>query len=109
MRDYVWQLDVEYPDGAYYENEWMGRILSPTWQPDNWIADDEYVSRFGTEQFIWPSVRRFYLSRSSAVGRANLLEYYGARVRLLRSQPLAFEEREYKHRHRTVLRVVRTA
>lgn len=97
MRDYVWQLEVEYPAEAYYEHPFMGRVLDPTWRPAAWVADDEYVSRFGSEAFVWPSVRRFYLSRSSAVRRANLLESYGAQVRLLRSQPLEFVERDYKH------------
>ena len=109
MRDYVWKLDVEYPADSYYEHEYLGEVLNPNWSPSNWDPDDEYVSRFGTEQFIWPSVRRYYLSRSCAVDRANLLEFYGAKVRLLRSQPLAFEERDYKHHHRTVLRVVKPA
>ena len=106
MRDYVWQLDVEYPAEAYYEHPFMGRILDPAWAPANWEANDEYVSRFGSEQFVWPLVRRFYLSRSTAVNRANLLESYGARVRLLRSQPLEFAERDYRHAHRTVLRSI---
>ena len=106
MRDYVWQLKVEYPAEAYYEHPYMGRTLDPSWEPANWEADDEYQDRFGTEQFIWPSVRRYYLSRSSAVDRANLLEYYGARVRLMRSQAMEFEERDYKHVHRPKLTVV---
>ena len=106
MRDYVWQLEVEYPDAAYYEHLYMGRILNPEWSPANWEADGEYVSRFGTEKFVWPSVRRFYLSRSSAVNRANLLEFYGARVRLMRSQRLEFAERPFKHVHRASLRLV---
>lgn len=97
MRDYVWQLAVEYPAEAYYEDSEM---LNPEWRPANWLADEEYESRFGTEEFIWPSVRRFYLSRSSAVDRANLLESFGAHVRLMRSQSLEFEEREFKHAHR---------
>lgn len=100
MRDYVWQLDVEYPTEAYYEHKYMGHILNPDWSPKGWDPDEEYVSRFGTERFVWPTVRRFYLSRSSAVNRANLLEFYGASVRLMRSQPLAFGERDFKHVHR---------
>lgn len=99
MHYYVWQLDVEYPEEAYYEYKYIGRTLNPNWAPRNWQADEEYISRFGTEQFVWPAVRRFYLSRSSAVDRANLLEFYGAHVRLMRSQPLEFEERGYKHAH----------
>jgi hypothetical protein len=102
MRDYVWQLEVEYPTEAYYEHPYFGRILDPKWSPPGWEASDEYSSRFQTEQFFWPTVRRFYLSRTSAVNRANLLESYGARVRLMRSQPLEFVERDYKHEHRSL-------
>lgn len=98
MRDYVWQLAVEYPAEAYYEH--APAVLDPDWKPKGWEPSEEYESRFGTEEFIWPSVRRFYLSRSSAVDRANLLESFGAHVRLMRSQSLEFEEREFKHAHR---------
>lgn len=100
MKDYVWQLAVEYPAEAYYEH--ASQVLDPDWKPKGWEPNEEYESRFGTEQFIWPAVRRFYLSRSSAVNRANLLESYGARARLMRSQLLEFEERDYKHAHRTL-------
>lgn len=106
MPDYVWRLDVKYPEEAYCEHKYMGRILNPRWSPANWAPDSDYISHFGTEQFVWPVVRRFYLSRTSAVNRANLLEFYGARVRLMRSQPLDFSEREYLHVHRP-LRVLR--
>ena len=99
MPDYVWSLDVTYPDDAYYENPWTGHDLNPDWEPPNWTPDDEYLNRFKTERFIWPVVRRFYLSRSSAVNRANLMEFYGCRVRLLRSQPIELEERDFKHVH----------
>lgn len=99
MRDYVWQLDVEYPKDAYYDHPFLGHILDPDWKPKGWEPDGEYESRFGTEQFIWPVVRRFYVTRSVAVNRANLLESFGARVRLMRSQALEFDERPYKHAH----------
>lgn len=84
MNEFVWKLEVEYPEG-------------PNYAPPNWEPDDEYIDRFGTDQFWWPTVRRCYLSRSAAVNRANLLESYGARVRLFRSQPLTFEERNFQH------------
>lgn len=100
MPDYVWALEVTYPEDAYHEHPWAGRQLNPEWTPNGWDPDAEYEARFGTEDFIWPAVRRFYLSRSSAVNRANLLEFYGASVRLLRSQPLEFAERNFKHVHR---------
>lgn len=106
MSDYVWQLDVTYPEGSYREHPLFGQLMDCSWQPPGWEPDEDYISQFGTGRFVWPAVRRFYLSRSSAVKRANLLESYGARVRLMRSQALEFEERPFKHAHRANLRVV---
>lgn len=100
--NHIWRLDVTYPESAYREHEWRGRELDPNWEPRNWEPDDDYVRLFKTEQFVWPAVRKYYLSRSSAVDRANLLEFYGARVRLLRSLPIEFEERDFKHAHRNL-------
>ena len=99
MPDQIWKLDVAYPESAYHDHEWMGHQLNPDWEPRNWTPSEEYIAQFKTERFIWPAVRRFYLSRSSAVDRANLLEFYGCKVQLLRSRPIEFEERSYKHRH----------
>jgi hypothetical protein len=89
---YVWKLDVEYPERAHYRG----------WEPKDWHPTDEYLHQFKTDEFIWPSVQRFYASRSSAVNRANLLESYGAKVRLLRSAPLTFEERPFKRPLRVI-------
>ncbi|WVX88111.1 hypothetical protein SEA_LITNINMCQUEEN_54 [Gordonia phage LitninMcQueen] len=105
-RDYVWTLRVDYPAEAMQDHPLFGEMLDPDWRPAGWEPSDEYVNQFGTEDFVWPKVRRFYLSRSTAVSRAVLLERFGATVRLLRSQPLEFEERDFK-RPRTSLRVVR--
>jgi hypothetical protein len=89
---YVWKLDVEYPEGAHYGG----------WAPEGWHPDDEYLHRFATDEFIWPSVKSVYASRSGAVDRANLLESYGAKVRLLCSAPLTFEERPFKRPLRVI-------
>lgn len=88
MTFHIWALSVSYPDGSD----------EPGWAPPGWQPDSDYVTRFHTAEFYWPSVRSAYLSRSSAVRRANLLEKYGAAVRLLRAEP-KFEEREYRHEH----------
>lgn len=98
MKDYIWKLDVEYPESALHPEgvQFFGGTLKSDWAPRGWTPDDEYIIRFGTERFIWPAVRRFYLSRSSAVDRALLLEHYGCRVRLLRSRAIEFEERNFK-------------
>ncbi|RDI32401.1 hypothetical protein DEU38_103134 [Rhodococcus sp. AG1013] len=96
--DYVWKLNVEYPLDALHPDDapWFAGHLRSDWAPPGWDPDGEYIDRFKTERFIWPSVRKFYLSRSAAVDRALLLEHYDAKVRLLRSVPLTFEERPFK-------------
>ena len=103
--DYVWRLDVEYPADALYGDDaapWYAGCLRADWAPKGWDPSGEYIDRFKTERFIWPTVRKFYLSRSAAVDRAHLLESYGARVRLLRSAPLMFEERPFKRQLRVI-------
>lgn len=105
MKDYVWKLAVEYPSDAVHPDDagpWFAGRPRGDWQSAGWSPDDEYIERFKTDRFIWPTVRKFYLSRSSAVNRANLLEFYGAKVRLLRSAPLVFEERNFKRPLRLV-------
>lgn len=102
--DYVWKLDVEYPEDALHPegSGWFSGQLRADWQPAGWDPDSDYIERFQTERFIWPAVRRFYLSRSAAVDRALLLEFYGAKVRLFRSLPLRFEERQFKRPLRVI-------
>ncbi|MDF3308764.1 hypothetical protein P3H15_27475 [Rhodococcus sp. T2V] len=98
-KDYIWKLDVEYPaDALHGLDSPFGLVgnLRSDWAPRGWEPDDEYIDRFKTERFVWPAVRKYYLSRSCAVDRANLLEHYGAKVRLLRSMPIKFEERNFK-------------
>ncbi|MFC9768875.1 hypothetical protein [Rhodococcus jostii] len=103
--DPVWKLVVDYPPGAVHPDDapaYLAGGLRSDWAPPGWDPDEEYLERFKTDRFIWPVVRKYYLSRSSAVGRALLLEYYGAKVRLLRSMPLKFEERNFKRPLRLV-------
>lgn len=106
MNGYVWKLDVEYPEDALFpegmEPSWFAGSKRADWTPKGWDPDEEYIERFGTDRFIWPSVRRFYLSRSAAVDRALLLEHYGAKVRLLRSVPIVFEERQFRRPLRVI-------
>lgn len=103
--DYVWKLIVEYPREAVHPDDapaWFAGALRADWMPPGWDPHTEYIERFKTERFIWPTVRKFYLSRSAAVDRANLLERFGAKVKLLRSAPLEFEERTFKRPLRLV-------
>lgn len=99
MNDYVWKLEVEYPEGSHHPEDadiWLAGRSRADWTPKGWDPDEEYIDRFGTDRFIWPTVRRFYLSRSAAVERALLLEHYGAKVRLFRSKPIEFQERYFR-------------
>ena len=103
--EYVWKLDVEYPAEAFHPDdapEYLAGQLRGDWAPANWHPDDEYLARFKTDLFVWPVVKRYYVHRSTAVDRANLLEGYGAKVRLLRSAPMEFEERPYKRPLRVI-------
>lgn len=91
MNEYVWKLDVEYPEGSQDD---MGYFVDD-WQPGGW--DPEHgLLKYGSEEFVWPKVRKIYQSRSAAVERALLLESYGAKVRLLRSEPLELRERYFR-------------
>lgn len=105
MSDYLYRVVIiEYPKGALIPSSYDSDTLyeDPEWEPEGWEPDDEYLERFQTTRFIWPSVRRVYLSRTAAVDRALLLEHYGAKVRLLRSKPLEFEERSFRRPLRVI-------
>lgn len=98
MNQYVWALSVEYPDAAYRQDERDRELfgdLDPNWKPEDWNPDEDYLERYGDDDFRWPKVERIYRSRDAAVRRAQLLERYGAIVKLLRSAPLTFEERTF--------------
>lgn len=99
MPEYVWKLDVEYPADSLYpddvEPEWLAGRRRYDWEPEGWEADEEYIHRYGTDEFFWPKVERVYRTRDTAVRRAQLLEKYGATVHLLRSKPLEWEERTF--------------
>lgn len=73
---FVYRLDVEIPEGS----DRYG------WRPENWepeVYDGEEW------EFTWPR-RRNYLSQTSADRRAQLLRSWGAKVEVLRSQPVEF-------------------
>lgn len=91
MREYVWKLDVEYPEGAQDDD---GRFVDD-WEPEGWDPSPQYVEQYRTREFYWPKIERIYRTRDAAVRRAQLLERYGATVHLLRSRPLAWEERAF--------------
>lgn len=66
-KTYVWTLDVEYPEEPIL-NDWDEAFSGP---------------------FKWPRNRKF-LSEKSAYYRAYLFEHHGAKVTVIRSEPVVF-------------------
>ncbi|WP_172121451.1 hypothetical protein [Actinomyces faecalis] len=48
------------------------------WEPEGWEPDADYLRTYPDGFFRWPSTRRLYRSRSGALGRAHLIQSYGA-------------------------------
>jgi len=66
------------------EDDVLGDIYeaSDTWEPEGWGA--YCIGRWGEfRKFFWPSTRTIYRSRAAAQGRADLIESFGARARVL--------------------------
>lgn len=89
---YVYRLAVVYPPTSHYEAEGEWDL---DWQPENWnppyydMSDPE-----ADDSFRWPRANRRYLSRKEAERRAALLESYGAKVAIERSQPVVWADLE---------------
>lgn len=64
----------------------------PGWAPPGWRPTGNYVSMLGTEQFVWPTDRREYRSRSTAKKRADLLKSFGATVVIERSSRIQWPD-----------------
>ena len=83
------------PEGAliFYtdDGEEFGDI-DPDWEPEFWNPDEEYVSRFGSRKFFWPSTKYEYRSQSSARSRARLIESFGATTEIVRSSLITWPE-----------------
>jgi hypothetical protein len=78
---YVYRLDVTYPEGSHDDD----------WAPEGWEPEPVMEAETGAwyePPFRWPAVGRLYLSRSAASRRADLLRSYGARVEVVRSEPV---------------------
>lgn len=76
---YVYRLDIVYPKGSREYG----------WEPETWQrspnADPDY-----DPSFRWPR-ERLYLSRSGADQRAMVFRHYGAKVTVVRSQPVEWD------------------
>lgn len=62
-----------------------------TWAPEGWEPDAAYLRTYPDGLFRWPSTRRLYRSRSAALDRAHLIEFYGATC-VVESADLKWEE-----------------
>ena len=82
----VYRLVITYPEGSHV----------PGWRPACW-DDPRFLATLTTRQrreckrarFQWPR-ERLFLSSSGAYGRAAVLRWYGARVEILASDPVAW-------------------
>ncbi|MEU9516826.1 hypothetical protein [Micromonospora sp. NPDC048169] len=98
MKHYLYRVQiVEYPEGALLENpHYPGHLIeNPGWQPEGWAPDEEWVERYGRHtgrDFYWPSTRREWRSRSSAMKRKQLIESYGAKAIIQRSAEIVWPE-----------------
>lgn len=62
-----------------------------TWAPEGWEPDAAYLRTYPDGLFRWPSTRHLYRSRSAALDRAHLIEFYGATC-VVESADLKWEE-----------------
>ena len=93
---YLYRVVItKFPEGALFfytdDGEEFGDI-DPEWEPENWNPDEEYISRFGSRKFFWPSTKYEYRSQSSARSRARLIESFGATTEIVRSSLITWPE-----------------
>ena len=80
-----------YPDGALKECPFEGTVIDPAWQPAGWEPDEQYVADLKTTRFVWPSTKHMYWTKQAALGRAALVEKYGATAVVERTPPIQWE------------------
>lgn len=91
MKHYLYRVVItEYPAGGQPKYDTFPQ--DPDWKPAGWIADDEWIERFNTTDFFWPSTKHDYKSRSGAKARAELIESYGAKTVIQRSNQITWPE-----------------
>jgi hypothetical protein len=99
MTDYLYRVRItDYPEGAVESDghpDDEGMVPVPGWAPPGWKPVGNYVQILGTEQFIWPTTKADYRSRSTAKKRAQLLESFGATVVIERSSRITWPLESY--------------
>ncbi|BBX25398.1 hypothetical protein A5792_19865 [Mycolicibacterium peregrinum] len=100
MTDHLYRVRViAFPEGSTKTVNYPGdeepdhRVPVPGWTPPGWKPEGDYIRLVGTAQFVWPSTRQVYRSRSTAKRRAELLESLGATVVIERSNKIVWPER----------------
>lgn len=93
MKHYLYRVQItEYPAGALapdpFVPEWSEP--DPDWKPEGWDPSPEYIARFGSRQFHWPTTNKEWKSRSSAMTRKKLIESYGAKAIVQRSSEIVW-------------------
>lgn len=86
---------LKYPEGSHAPHEFLGEDWPkpvPDWKPPGWEPTAEYVERFGTHDFIWPTVGRQFKSRAAVKRRVELLESFGATAVVERSSRITWPE-----------------
>lgn len=77
---YVYHLDIVYPEGSQKQG----------WFPSSWYEmPDRQLRKAIKKGFTWPR-ERMYLSADGAYGRAWLLRWCGAKVKVQRSAPVTW-------------------
>jgi len=95
-------------------------VFDSKWQPEGWRehVDDaiEFNDAFWAKRakddgyrFFWPKQDKVYLSRTTAVGRKNLVEFWGGKAIVLEAEVGEFIEAETAKRNRQLDRDIAKA
>lgn len=77
--------NVDYGDGWHEETqEYESQV------PESWEPSEEYIERFGTNDWIEPATYKWFKSRSSAAERVALLDSVGYTAIVQRSAPIVW-------------------
>lgn len=99
-RDYTYLYRarvIAYPEGSHTSHRFLGEdwpVPVDGWAPPGWSPTPEYVERFGTDEFIWPTVGRQFKNRAAVKRRVELLQSFGAHAVLERSSRITWPDSE---------------
>lgn len=92
---------IAYPEGSHAAHKHLGEswpVPVAGWTPPGWEPTAEYIERFGTLDFIWPTVGRQFKNRAAVKRRVELLESFGATAVVERSSRITWPESEVQVR-----------